>query len=194
MDSITWISDAMARLGYDPKWLAYGFIDRQFLEDQIARHESGNDKDTEHFRYAAFRSVIENRTKWDDRTVDQIVELVALDEDRSLAESALGLLIRSVDSKQLERLRIHATIATPPLQRIFETVDLLRSIGPGEISDEVFDRCIALRSSEVQRKLLDGKLTPTQLCRLIDQGASRAIKNLAKGKINPDRCALSDPS
>jgi hypothetical protein len=44
-------------LGYDTRWLAYGFVDGPFLQQQALRFISGADPHTEHYRWAGVDSV-----------------------------------------------------------------------------------------------------------------------------------------
>jgi len=87
-----------------PKWLEYGLIDLPFVNEQVKRYESGDDDNIEHYRYAAFRKLLEGAGSIDDLTLDRYVELAELDEDQEMAEAALGLLLRhnGLTEQQLE--------------------------------------------------------------------------------------------
>lgn len=86
--------DALNKLHYDPRWLEYGFVDRQFLHDQLTQYETTSDKNTEHYRYAAFRRLLSVASAIDDAIFGRYIEIAELDEDPEMAQAALGLLVR----------------------------------------------------------------------------------------------------
>lgn len=180
------MTTGLAKLHYDPKWLEYGFLDWAFLESQVQQYESGEDENTEHYRYAAFRKVLEELKAVNDLWLDRYLELAELDEDQVMADGALGLLLRSplLTDQQLDRIKTRQIFATKPLQSIIEQVELLRILESPIVTDTVFDRCVSVGKSEVQRKLLNKPgLSPEQLSLLVDKGANRAIRNLAKSQL-----------
>ena len=172
-------------LHYDPKWLEYGFVDELFLQEQVTQYDEANDKNTEHYRYAAFRKTIEAPTI-DDVTLDRYVELAGLDEDQAMAHAALALLARhkGLTEAQLTRMKRHRAFAPPELQNIIEQTQLSRELDSSDLTDDLFARCVSFGKDNVQRKLL-GKsgISPEQLAVLIYHGANRAIRNLAKEKL-----------
>lgn len=46
-------------LGYDVKWLQYGFLNRDELSKQAADLDQGADSHREHYRYAVFMQNLE---------------------------------------------------------------------------------------------------------------------------------------
>ena len=184
------MTTGLAKLHYDPKWLEYGLIDLPFVNEQVKRYESGDDDNIEHYRYAAFRKLLEGAGSIDDLTLDRYVELAELDEDQEMAEAALGLLLRhnGLTEQQLNRIKTRQIFATRPLQNIIEQVQLLHELDSPTVTDAVFDRCVSIGKSEVQRKLLSkSKISPEQLAVLTDKGANRAIRNLARNQLRRHR-------
>lgn len=179
------MTTTLSKLHYDPKWLEYGFLDQPFLDEQIAQYETGNDKSAEHYRYAAFRKLLE-ASAIDDPTLDRYVELAGLDEDQAMAQAALGLLARyeGLTEHQLSRITVHRAFASAELREIIEQTQLLRELNSRDLTDHLFARCVSNGKDRVQRKLL-GKpgLSPQQLAVLTGHGANRAIRNLAKDKL-----------
>jgi hypothetical protein len=102
-------------LGYPAAWQSWGLLDDEFLAEQLARYEAGEDRHIEHYRYAAFKRLLE-RMEWPDSLIDQYVELTRLDPDPVMACSALILLLehRGLSDEQLARLEPlvsgHATL------------------------------------------------------------------------------------
>src|SRR2546430_2597682 len=111
----------------------------------------------------------------DDLTIDRYVELAGLDEDQTMAESALALLVRhnGLTDNQLSRVKMHRAFAAIELQRIIEETQLLRELHSSDLTDDLFDRCVSFGKDEVQRKLL-GKpgISLQQLATLTDRGAN----------------------
>lgn len=175
----------LSKLHYHPKWVEYGFLDSPFLHEQIAQFETGDDKNTEHFRYAAFRRVLET-PEIDDRFLERYIELAELDEDVVMGRAALGLLVRhkGLTNLQLDRIKGHRAFAAKELQEIIERTQLLRELDYADVTEELFARCISSGKDEVQRKLISKSgLSRMQLAFLSDHGANKAVRNLANVKL-----------
>ncbi len=180
------IESMLTKLGYDPKWFTYGFLEVPFLREQSEHYDNGIDKNTEHYRYEAFRRLLESLTSIDNHTFDRYIELAELDEDKAMANAALSLLIRhpSLTHQQLEQIKSLPALAEKTIQKIIEETQLLQELDASAIQDGVFDRCMTLAKSSVQRKLLSKSgITAFQLELLRDHGASRAIRNLAQERL-----------
>jgi hypothetical protein len=123
------MATGLTKLRYDFKWLEYGFVDQPFLDEQVQQYESGSDDNIEHYRYAAFRKLLE-ASAIDDLTLDRYVELAELDEDQTMAQAALGLLARhkGLTEHQLSRMKMHRAFAATELQEIIEQTQLLREL------------------------------------------------------------------
>lgn len=179
------VRDMLAVLHYDPKWIEYGFIDQQSLLDQLSRYENGDDANIEHHRYASFCSLLD-RDVIDDQMLERFIELALVDEDQTMAESALAALVRhaALTGQQLSYLRSHPGFASQSLQNVIEQTQLLRELNSPYISDELFNRCLFSSKDTVQRQLLNHpQLSKEQLHALSECGANRAIRNLAKEKL-----------
>ena len=85
-DSVKTLLD---KLGYDQRWLDYGFLDPAILRDQIAELESGDDTSTEHYRYRSFVAVLKSRTTLSEKEIDGYIELALTDPDINMGEAAL---------------------------------------------------------------------------------------------------------
>ncbi len=85
---------ALRVLQYDPKWLAYGLLDVALVLQQLEVYHAGADRHPEHYRYAAFRSVLARAAHLDDLTLAQYLELIEVDPDRVMSQAALAALAR----------------------------------------------------------------------------------------------------
>ena len=187
MKSTVQITKLLNRLHYPAEWVHYGFVDETFLTSQIEAAELSGDESTEHYRYAAFKALLESNSNFDDLTIDRFIKLAELDEDQTMAEAALGLLARNrnLTNDQLERIRNHSAFATAPLQDLIMQNQLLRTLDSVELTDEAFDRCLRVGNRDVQRKLVARKdLSVNQLMSLMTIGTNRAVRNLAKQQLH----------
>jgi len=83
------------KLKYHQAWLEYGFINEAELINQISEFETGEDPNTEHYRYKSFLNFIEERKKFEDDEITNFIKLVDLDTHKGMASSALVQLFRS---------------------------------------------------------------------------------------------------
>jgi DNA-binding Xre family transcriptional regulator len=181
------ITKLLNRLHYAAEWVDYGFVDETFLTAQMEAAELSGDESTEHYRYAAFKAVLESNSNLDDLTIDRFIKLAELDEDQTMAEAALALLARNTNltDEQLERIRTHRAFTPPALQKILMQNQLLRSLDSVQLTDDVFERCLTMGNGDVQRKLVARKdLSANQLMRLMTSGSNRAVRNLAKQQLH----------
>ena len=72
--SETDLKKALRTLGYTPRWLRAGLLDAASLAEQLAVFQTGEDRNTEHYRYGAFRRALETRSCMDDETLDAYLD------------------------------------------------------------------------------------------------------------------------
>ena len=180
------IQAALATLGYSPKWLEYGFLNENALMEQIACYQRGEDRNTEHYRYAAFCRVLAERPALDDASVDRYIELAEEDEDPGMARAALvDLLIwPGLTGEQFDRLSRDPRCAEPIFQKFILRRRLLSALQSAAVSAATFDACLSSKDQAVQRELA-GKpeLSAEQLERLGEDGVVRAVRNMATAQL-----------
>jgi hypothetical protein len=132
------ITDILAVLHYDSKWFEYGFIDQHTLLEQFARFESGVDDLPEHHRYLSFSRLLDEGVI-DDLVIQRFIELALLDEDKTMAQAALGQLVRhgGLTPHQFSDLKTHPAFASRELQNIIEQTELLRELHSSVLSDDL---------------------------------------------------------
>jgi len=113
---------ALSTLGYDASWWQYGFVSDATLQAQLARWRIGADTNAEHYRYAAFLSLLTGRDALDDLALTRIVELVDRDPDRTMGQAVLIQFARwpGLTAGQRSWLRDQPACAAPVVQRAFE--------------------------------------------------------------------------
>jgi hypothetical protein len=181
------LNAALAELRFSVKWLEYGLLDEQFLVDLFDRYQHSDDHHTEHYRYAAFRAVLEGRQSMDDLLIDRYIELAEIDEDQAMAASALyGLLVWSgLTQQQYQRLCALPVYTAPVFQKIITRRRMIEEIHSAkEITSEDMDRYIASRDTAVQEALLfKPNISRQHLEVLRERGTSRRIRNMAKNEL-----------
>jgi hypothetical protein len=125
---MAYLDPLLRKLGYGPEWLEYGLIDEALLRKQSDQYDSSDDKNTEHYRYAAFRDFLSKSAALDAMLIDRYIHLAQLDEDPTMAQSALILLAEHphLTEAQLDYLSKHPAFAAPVVQRRIERIRLLR--------------------------------------------------------------------
>jgi len=86
-------NDLLAKLKYHNKWYEYNFIDDEHLSKQIKEYSESDDKNTEHYRYKSFLRILENNKYLTDQQITQYIELVIVDNDKTMGISAIIKLI-----------------------------------------------------------------------------------------------------
>lgn len=79
----------LIKLKYTQNWLDFGVLSEDFLAKQIAEFERGEDKNTEHYRYATFCKFIQENDSFSDLQVQNFISLIEQDNDKLMAGSAL---------------------------------------------------------------------------------------------------------
>lgn len=85
----------MEVLGYTEKWIEYGFLTEEILQNQLAEFEKGEDQNTEHYRYGAFLYWFDQRNAFSDTEVEHYIELALNDPHELMAGSAIKELFTS---------------------------------------------------------------------------------------------------
>jgi hypothetical protein len=131
--------------------------------------------------------VLDERDVLDDVSVARYIELARQDEDPVMARAALVDLILwpKLTNEQFENLSQDPTFAAPTFQKFILRRRLLSEIGPAApVTEAVFYRCLVSQDAVVQRQLVEvTNLLSQQLEQLGEQGASRAVRNLAQARL-----------
>jgi len=178
--------DSVRLLHYPGKWFEFGLLDDQFLQEQVDRLRENADSHAEHYRYGAFRRMLVG-DKLDDEAVHRYIELAGLDEDRSMAESALVDLLNwsGLTSEQLAWLSDHPSLRSPVYQRIAVRQRNLRELRERGPENDVVNRIVESNDAKTQRILLERRnLSREHLEVLFKKGATSAVRNVAATQLN----------
>lgn len=178
--------DLLDLLGYSPAWLECGLVSEAFLERQAEEFDTSEDKSTEHYRYAAFQTLLREHPALSDQQVMNYVELAARDRDVAMAGAALGDLIvwRGLTDAQLAWVAAQPAAATPFLQKAVGRRRLLAELRSGALTDDLYQRCLNSGDTVLQSVMLEiCGITRPQIERLGENGTSHSIRNRAKARL-----------
>jgi hypothetical protein len=81
---LTEAADFGALLGFTPAWYAVGVVDQSFLARARIEWDKGEDDNTEHYRYWAFREFVAARRPLSPELAVALYELGAADADQGM--------------------------------------------------------------------------------------------------------------
>jgi hypothetical protein len=179
-------------LGFTEQWFALGILTEEALQRYGATYETGVDKNAEHYRYGAFRWYLKAHRPVSETVAEALYDLGASDPDRAMGEAIMADIVElpecpaSVSAKALSSGRKH-------LIRTAERRRLLSELRTSPITPEVFSRAVESRDSALQRVMVEAVNLPQEQMRLLaEQGASRAVRNMASGRLR-QRTKKSNP-
>lgn len=95
-------SEKLKTLGYHEKWLTYGFLTEETLNEQYGLYvkavenpdeDEYGDRHTEHLRHESFIKIANQNEPLTEQELLQLVELVDLDSDSGMAKSGLKYIL-----------------------------------------------------------------------------------------------------
>lgn len=174
--------DGIQLFHYPAQWFEYGFLDAPFIQQQIDRYQDSGDSHPEHYRYMAFRHVLDSHESLDNDALERYIILANMDEDTSMAQSVLVDLLNwsGLTKAQREWISNHPSLHSPSVQRIAIRRKLLHELHERGPEDDLVQRIVDTNDTTVQRALLRHDLSSQQLEKLRDRGATTAIRNEAK--------------
>jgi len=179
------VRNGLGVLGYDDKWIEYGFIDAEILRQQMAIYDTGEDRSTEHYRYAAFCRVLE-RDGLSDVDLDRYLDLVDNEFDSAMASSVLFHVIHwpKLSAGQRARLRRRPMFSEGRLQRQFTIYDLSVELTGDVVTADLFDRCLGTGDETLQRKIVEHRgVAVAQVGQLALFGKSKSVRNMAAARL-----------
>jgi hypothetical protein len=179
------LTNGLDLLGYSAKWVEYAFLDSEMLRRQLMVFETGEDRDTEHYRYSTFCHVLD-RDGLSDIDLDRYLELVDHEVSEETASSVLFLVIHwpKLSAGQRARLRRQPMFSEGRLQRQFAIYDLSVELSGDKISDDLYERCLATGDETLQRKIVEHRgVTLAQVGQLALFGKSKSVRNMGAARL-----------
>jgi hypothetical protein len=91
---VTGINEFATMLGFTPAWFALGVVDHTLLARQRAEWDKGEDENTEHYRYRAFREFLASQDQLTPELATALFELGANDPDPAMGGSIMADIVR----------------------------------------------------------------------------------------------------
>ena len=94
----------LSQLGYSRKWIDNGILTETLLKKQLQEFNSGEDDNTEHYRFRTLIAFLQSITFKKERTLEVILEILEEDSDQSMASSVFISLLKNEEltNKQFE--------------------------------------------------------------------------------------------
>jgi hypothetical protein len=206
------VQDAINELHFHPKWFEYELLPLDFFTQQVQKYrrvqQYHQEDDSfwqnpdpqvdeemfwaslEHHRYFAFQTILSSCESLTDDQVEHYVELCQLDEDTTMARSALINLLRwpYLHDEQYQKLTQHPALAHPVTEKIIWRNQMYAELQSNIIPDEIFSEILERQDPVFERELvLCASISREQLQVLVEKGISRAVRNIAKNKLGRRR-------
>ena len=179
------LTDKLGKIGYTPLWLDYGVLTIDFLIEQEQSFDKGDDQNTEHYRYHAFRDYLNSKTNLDDLEFDNYLKLTLADTDPLMASSAAIDLFDKVDLTDFQFKKLCKTIGHfgKRTEQIVVRQSLLRQLRTSKLTNELFRDCIGSGDKVIHEYIVE-IADSTQLQELAINGKNKKIRNIATEKLN----------
>jgi hypothetical protein len=141
-----WVSHWLRELGYDQRWLEYGFVEQEQVRQQYNAWRAQKVTFAEHIRFQSFQHVLDGRTELMPEFVAQYHTLCAIDPDPYMARAAALTLLKH---KGLSPEQFEATVRflrenpgfepyreRPPINKLIDMI--MRSPLPSQVLMDLF--------------------------------------------------------
>lgn len=163
-----------------------GIVDRDRIAALVRAFEAGDDPHPEHARWGAFRAFLAESRPLPPALAVALYELGERDPDEAAGlamMSAVAWLPECPAEVQDRALAAGRRVLAAGVRR-----NRLLGELSGELTDDLFERCLASADGALQRTLIDRPgLTPQRLERIAAEGANRAVRNLAAARLRRRR-------
>jgi hypothetical protein len=180
----------LKKLEYSRKWLDYGFLGLATLEEQGSRLASGEDSNTEHYRYHAFCSILSSRDRLSDEEVNHYIELALEDPDQNMGYAALRILAEwpNLDESGYQKLSSHEAFQPAWIRKALLWGRAVRDVKASRLTPESCDFYLEAGNVAVQGLMLDfAGISRDQIERLTVIGKTRAVRNMAAAMLRMRR-------
>jgi len=180
------LENKLAKLGYTRLWLDYGVLTIEYLlaQEQEFDNSDSDDKNTEHYRYGAFKNYLSSKSKLSDKEFENYLKLTLADDDTLMASAVAIDLFRRIDLTEDQFRQLCKTLGHfgewTNKEAIRQT--LLRKLRQGKMTTDLFRECVENGDSVVHECVLE-IADINQLHALVLKGKNRRIKTLAAKKL-----------
>lgn len=179
------LNKQLLTLGYSSLWLDFGLLTEALLQAQLNLFDKKDDKNTEHYRYAAFRHYLAGKEALTDTEFANYSELALSDSHRVMAGAAFIDLFTKVhlSDKQFDELIARLKELGDWTQHTIMRQTLLRKLQQKQLTDELFAECLDHGDTVVLEYVI-GFADPEQLTILASKGKTKKIRNMSLQTLN----------
>ena len=184
--------DIINELHFHSKWFEYNFLSKAFFDEQIDlfRHSEAEEnlgwQCLEHHRYLAFRTILSSQEGLTNNQLEQYIKLCQLDEDKTMARSALIdlLLWPKLTDEQYVAIIGHPAFSNPVAQKIIWRNQMFAELQSSAIPHAIFTEIRERKDPVIERELVSCEsISKKQLEILATEGISRAVRNKAINRL-----------
>jgi hypothetical protein len=179
------VSKALTELGYTKQWLGSGVLTTEILLKQYQIFETGEDRNTEHYRYGAFRQYLSARKTLTDSELTNYLQLILAEKDFVMAESAAKDLFLYVELTAEQTKKVGQAmdmIGAEWFNKVMLRQQLVRELENEGLSEALFKKCLAEGDSVVQELVLSLS-DAQQLAELAAKAINKRLRSLAATKL-----------
>ncbi len=172
----------LSKLGYTKKWVDSGLLTQDKLYNQLELFKTGDDTNTEHYRYKTLTDFVENKDNISDIDLSNFLELTINDTDTSMSSSAIVKLLEKdyLTDKQFERVSASLSAFGDWTEKVIIRQKLVRRLKGEELTGKLFKESLLSGDKVVHTILLS--LVEHDIVRLealIRKAANSKIRNQA---------------
>lgn len=179
----------LSKLGYNTKWVKFGFLDEAFFNQQLEEYGSEKGLSTAQFRYDAFMKWLSAKNEVTDEELDHFIELAKDDHDQAMAGSATKELFVSslISDDQFIILKAIMPHFGKWTKKIIWLEDLKRRISSQDINNELFAECLDYKMQYQDSRPLVSFIAKTENVELLskfeNENIGKRIRTMAEKKI-----------
>ena len=176
------VLQAINLLGYTQAWIDCGVITEEFVVDQAKLLSEAEDKNTEHYRWGAFKSFIERKEFISDQELLQLLSLEdkGHDECDLSINRAIEIIISGLLSdEQLNSISNHPILEEKSVSKRYIRERICREIESRGLVEEVFESVVLSEDNAVHEYALSSSTISKSQVEWFSNNSSRKIKNIA---------------
>jgi hypothetical protein len=176
-------------LGYTDKWIRYGLLNKEILNDQFLEFQKGEDQNTEHYRYGTFLNWLRGKENLTNQEIENFIELALEDEDELMAGSAVKELFTSpqITANQFDLVKQRLPKIGAWTTKLISREVLKKKIKNENLTNDLFRKCIIHTKEFDENVLVELIIKETENSDFITQFTTddygKKIRNLAKEKL-----------
>lgn len=177
-------------LGYNEKWIKYGFLTEEWLEYQLELFKTGEDPNTEHYRYATFLKWVHSGTPISDQQIHDFAELALEDPVETMGGSAVRALFlySKISKKQKELVKEKLLLFKGDWKfKLIQREELKDRLRAEKLTDELFNACVEFKikckDNSLHKIIIEELKNQHYIKRISEEGDSKRIREWASSRL-----------